>query len=48
MEDLYGDVVAVWRAWAGDVSGTAIQSGHHVAEEAPGPFAEEIAALVAR
>jgi haloacetate dehalogenase len=48
MEDLYGDVLAVWRAWADDVSGAAIESGHHVAEEAPGPFAEEIAALVAR
>jgi haloacetate dehalogenase len=48
MEDLYGDVLAVWRAWADDVSGAAVESGHHVAEEAPGPFAEEIAALVAR
>ena len=35
MEELYGDVVAVWRAWADDVRGIAIDSGHHVAEEAP-------------
>ncbi len=35
MEDLYGDIVAVWRAWADDVRGIAIESGHHVAEEAP-------------
>ncbi len=48
MEDLYGDVVGVWRGWADDVSGTPIESGHHIAEEAPGPFAAEIAALVRR
>ena len=35
LEDLYGDVVAIWRAWANDVRGIAIDSGHHVAEEAP-------------
>jgi haloacetate dehalogenase len=35
MEELYGDVVAIWSAWADDVSGIAIDSGHHVAEEAP-------------
>jgi len=35
MEELYGDVVAIWRAWADDVRGIAIDSGHHVAEEAP-------------
>jgi haloacetate dehalogenase len=35
MEELYGDVVAVWRAWADDVRGVAIESGHHMAEEAP-------------
>ncbi|HYZ57598.1 MAG TPA: alpha/beta hydrolase, partial [Streptosporangiaceae bacterium] len=48
MEDLYGDMVGVWRAWADNVSGAPIESGHHIAEEAPGPFAAEIAALVAR
>jgi haloacetate dehalogenase len=35
MEELYGDVVAVWRDWADDVRGVAVDSGHHVAEEAP-------------
>ena len=47
MAQLYGDVVAVWRDWAGDVSGAPIESGHHMAEEAPGPLAEQIATLVA-
>jgi haloacetate dehalogenase len=35
MEDLYGDPVATWRAWADDVQGVRIESGHHMAEEAP-------------
>ena len=35
MEDLYGDVVAVWRPWAHDICSVAIESGHHMAEEAP-------------
>jgi haloacetate dehalogenase len=35
MEDLYGDPLAVWRSWAGDVRGEPIDSGHHVAEENP-------------
>ncbi|HEV8463013.1 MAG TPA: alpha/beta hydrolase [Gaiellaceae bacterium] len=39
MEELYGDVVAVWQPWADDVRGVAIESGHHVAEEAPDKLA---------
>jgi haloacetate dehalogenase len=35
LEDLYGDPVAIWRDWADTVSGHGIDSGHHVAEEAP-------------
>jgi haloacetate dehalogenase len=35
METLYGDPLAIWRAWATDVCGTPIESGHHVAEENP-------------
>lgn len=42
MEQLYGDPVAVWRAWAEDVTGVAIESGHHMAEEAPAALAEAI------
>jgi haloacetate dehalogenase len=29
------DVLAIWRDWADDVSGRAIDSGHYLAEEAP-------------
>ncbi|GGT04775.1 alpha/beta fold hydrolase [Nonomuraea spiralis] len=39
MEDLYGDPLAIWRTWAGDVTGHPIDSGHHMAEEAPDELA---------
>jgi haloacetate dehalogenase len=35
MEDLYGDPLDVWRPWVDDLRGAAIESGHHMAEEAP-------------
>jgi haloacetate dehalogenase len=35
MEELYGDPLDVWRRWADDLRGAPIDSGHHVAEEAP-------------
>ncbi|MFD4630875.1 hypothetical protein ACFVYR_09245 [Streptomyces sp. NPDC058284] len=36
MTDLYGDVLGVWRDWAGGrLEGGPIASGHHIAEEAP-------------
>jgi haloacetate dehalogenase len=47
MEDLYGDVVAVWRPWATDLRGAPIQSGHHMAEEAPEALAAELLAFLA-
>jgi haloacetate dehalogenase len=43
MADLYGDVLGVWRAWADDLRGGEIDSGHHMAEEAP----EQLAAALA-
>ena len=46
MEDLYGDVVAVWRPWATDLRGAPIQSGHHMAEEAPEALAAELLAFL--
>jgi haloacetate dehalogenase len=41
---LYGDVLAVWRPWCGALQGHGIDSGHHMAEEAP----EELAASLLR
>ena len=48
MEQLYGDPLAIWRAWAIDVRGVAIDSGHHMAEEAPEPLAAALADWLAR
>jgi haloacetate dehalogenase len=35
LEDFYGDPLVIWRDWADDVGGRGIDSGHHMAEEAP-------------
>ncbi|TYC16152.1 alpha/beta hydrolase [Actinomadura syzygii] len=42
LEDLYGDPVRIWENWADDVRGHSIDSGHHMAEEAPEPVADAI------
>lgn len=39
LEELYGDPVVVWRDWATDLRAVAIESGHHMAEEAPDTLA---------
>ncbi len=39
---LYGDPLAVWRAWADDVRGRELDSGHHLAEDAPEALADEL------
>jgi haloacetate dehalogenase len=39
---LYGDVLAVWRAWAPDLRGRGLDCGHHMAEEAPDELAREL------
>ena len=39
LEELYGDPLRIWRNWADDVRGHGIDSGHHVAEEAPDELA---------
>jgi haloacetate dehalogenase len=48
MEELYGDPLEVWSAWAGDLRGAPIESGHHIAEEAPEALAAELIAFLAR
>lgn len=42
LEDLYGDVLAVWQRWAPDRAGFGIDSGHHIAEQAPAAFADAV------
>jgi haloacetate dehalogenase len=42
MELLYDDPLAIWRTWATDLRGRAIDSGHHVAEENPRAVADNL------
>lgn len=46
LEDLYGDVLKVWRPWASDLGGGGINSGHHMAEEAPEELALKLQAFL--
>ena len=39
LEQLYGDPLVIWRDWADRVTGHGIDSGHHMAEEAPAELA---------
>ncbi|RDI59634.1 alpha/beta hydrolase [Nocardia pseudobrasiliensis] len=43
LEQLYGDPLRIWRDWAVDVTGFGIDSGHHMAEEAPTALATALA-----
>jgi haloacetate dehalogenase len=45
----YGDdSVTIWRAWADDVRGAAVDCGHHMSEEAPDQLAQLLADFLAR
>ncbi|WP_370425660.1 alpha/beta hydrolase (plasmid) [Pantoea vagans] len=46
LEEIYGDVLSIWKAWTPDVRGKAISSGHHMAEEAPEELAAELIQFV--
>lgn len=45
LEDLYGDPLAVWRAWADDTRGRGLDCGHYLAEEAPKEVFAELRAF---
>jgi len=47
LADLYGDVLAIWRDWASDLRGTVINSGHHMAEQAPEQLTARLLELLA-
>ncbi len=47
LEQLYGDPLDVWRPWATDLRGVRIDSGHHMAEEAPEQLARELREFLA-
>ena len=40
--DLYDDVLAIWSRWAEDLRGGTVDSGHHMAEDAPEELAEQL------
>jgi haloacetate dehalogenase len=48
LAELYGDPVAIWQAWATDLRAGSIDSGHHVAEEAPDELAAHLGELLDR
>jgi haloacetate dehalogenase len=43
LEHLHGDPLAIWRRWADDIHGHGIDSGHHMAEQAPDALAASLA-----
>jgi haloacetate dehalogenase len=47
METLYGDPLQPWRARGDDLRGVRIDSGHHMAEQAPEQLARELLAFLA-
>ena len=42
LENMYGDVLAVWRPWTKTLQGRGLISGHHMAEEIPEELANEL------
>ena len=48
LELLYGDVLDVWRPWTSALDGRGIESGHHMAEEAPKAVAQAIGAFLSK
>ena len=46
LEELYGDVIGVWRGWATNLWAEPIESGHHMAEEVPSVLADRIATFL--
>jgi haloacetate dehalogenase len=47
LEEFYGDPLVIWREWADDVTGHGIDSGHHMAEEAPDALAAALGDFLA-
>jgi haloacetate dehalogenase len=45
--EIYGDPVAIWRAWAPKAAGGSIESGHHMAEDAPEALAAALREFLA-
>jgi len=48
LEELYGDPLEIWQAWAADLRGHGIDSGHHMAEQAPDELAAALVEFLGR
>ncbi|MEU7613376.1 alpha/beta hydrolase [Micromonospora sp. NPDC049204] len=46
MVELHGDPASIWREWADDVRTASVDSGHHMAEEAPEALAAVLSAFL--
>jgi len=46
LAELHGNPVTIWLPWADDVRGHAIDSGHHMAEQAPDELASSLRAFL--
>lgn len=46
LEDLYGNPLSIWRDWADNVTGHGIDSGHHMAEQAPDELTKALAGFL--
>ncbi|MDQ3053517.1 MAG: alpha/beta hydrolase [Actinomycetota bacterium] len=46
LADLYGDILAIWKPWTTELTGGPIDSGHHVAEDAPDELASRLVAFL--
>jgi len=47
-EELYGDLLPIWRSWAERLEGRGLDCGHHMAEEQPELLAATIREFLAR
>ena len=47
LESFYGDVLAVWRAWARDPRGRGVEASHFLVEDCPEEVAQELIAFFA-
>ena len=47
LEELYGDPLEPWRAWTDELRGVRIDSGHHMAEQAPAELSRALSQFLA-
>jgi haloacetate dehalogenase len=43
LEDLHGDPLAIWATWTNELTGHAVDSGHHMAEDNPSALTDALA-----